>query len=152
MTTVNVSIPHISVPRVNKDTGRSNDAWYRFDETMFRRLGGENGDRFSAVDTSLATLSSGKADKTITVTAGNGLSGGGDLSANFTISADKDTGWTAATGGTANKGTFAAYTGQTVSATPTQTEVQQIDDQLVALTNRVLALEAALRANGGIDG
>lgn len=38
-----------------------------------------------AVDTLSTTLTASKADKTITITAGGGLTGGGDLSANRTL-------------------------------------------------------------------
>lgn len=164
-TQVRVSIPSITVPRVHPDTGVPTDAWYRFDETMFNRTGGINGDRTGTLEVRMVAveddvtflqqdvgdLQNDKADKAITVTAGNGLTGGGTLAANFTFDAVKNTGWTAATG-TANKGVYATYNTGTASAGYVQAELQSVMDALQAATRRIKALEDALRLNGGIDG
>lgn len=53
-----------------------------------------------------------------------------------------DTGWTAGSG-TANKGAFATYAGQTVSAAYVQAEAQATDNAVKAAAQRLLALEQA---------
>lgn len=60
----------------------------------------------------------------------------------------RKTGWATATG-TANRTTFATYAGQTVSATPTQAEVQAIDDHVKILSQRLKALIDDLHATAG---
>ncbi len=50
--------------------------------------------------------------------------------------------------GTLDRTTFAAYAGQTVSATPTQAQVQAIDNHTTVLSQRLAALITDLRANG----
>jgi hypothetical protein len=62
-----------------------------------------------------------------------------------------DTGWTAATG-MAAKGAYTSYVGQNMSAAYVETEAQETDDAVKALSQRVVALEQALRNLGGIDG
>lgn len=62
----------------------------------------------------------------------------------------RETGWTAGTG-TANKGAFATYAGQTVSAAYVQAEAQQTDDTAKANSQRIKALEDALRTHGLIN-
>lgn len=62
-----------------------------------------------------------------------------------------DTGWTAATG-TAAKGAYASYAGQDVSAAYVEAEAQATDDAVKALSQRLIALETAMREIGGIDG
>lgn len=66
------------------------------------------------------------------------------------ISHVPETGWTAGTG-TANKGAFATYAGQTVSAAYVQAEAQQTDDKVKANSQRIKALEDALRSRGLIN-
>jgi hypothetical protein len=61
-----------------------------------------------------------------------------------------DTGWTAGTG-TALKGAFATYGGTTMSAGYVQAEAQAADDAAKAASQRVLALEQALRTARIID-
>lgn len=148
---VNSNIPTITVPVVDMATGVATSQFYRFFETLFNRTGGVNGDRTGTVEVRVTALEDDKADKTLIVTAGNGLTGTHNLSADFTLAAKQNTGWTAATG-TANKGAYAAYASPTISATYTQAEVQALADALQAATRRIVALEAALRLNGGIDG
>lgn len=58
-----------------------------------------------------------------------------------------DTGWTAATG-TAAKGAYATYAGQTAGVAYVQAEAQATDDAVKALSQRFLALEQACRAKG----
>lgn len=60
------------------------------------------------------------------------------------------TGWTAGTG-TANKAAFATYAGQTVSAGYVQAEAQATDDAAKANSQRIKAIEDALRTHGLIN-
>ena len=60
---------------------------------------------------------------------------------------DQTTAWATPTG-TFARTTFAAYAGQTVSAIPTQAEVQSIDDAVKGLSERLAALISDLRGNG----
>lgn len=62
----------------------------------------------------------------------------------------RETGWTAGTG-TANKGAFATYAGQIISALYVQAEVQATDDAVKAVSQRVKAIEDALRTHGLIN-
>lgn len=62
----------------------------------------------------------------------------------------QQTGWTAATG-TANKGAYATYAGATISATYTQAEVQALDNAARDASQRIKALEDALRSLGLIN-
>jgi hypothetical protein len=59
----------------------------------------------------------------------------------------RETGWTAGTG-TANKGAFATYAGQTVSAAYVQAEAQATDNGVKANAQRIKAIEDALRTHG----
>ncbi len=61
----------------------------------------------------------------------------------FVISSES--GWTAGTG-TANKGSFATYAGQNVSAAYVEAEAQATDDAVKANSQRIKAIEDALRA------
>ncbi len=60
----------------------------------------------------------------------------------------RKTGWTVATG-TANRGTFATFTPQTISNPPTQAQVQTISDHVVILSQRMKALIDDLHATAG---
>jgi hypothetical protein len=62
----------------------------------------------------------------------------------------QETGWTAATG-TPNKGAYATYAGQTVSASYDQAEAQATDDATKANSQRIKAIEDALRTHGLIN-
>jgi len=57
--------------------------------------------------------------------------------------------WTAATG-TASRSTFATYTAPTISASPTQAEVQAVADAVQALSRHMKALIDDLKAAGVI--
>lgn len=57
------------------------------------------------------------------------------------------TGWTAPTG-TATRSTFATFTGQDISATPTEAEVQAIDNHVKVLSERLKALIDDLTTHG----
>lgn len=59
---------------------------------------------------------------------------------------DQTTAWATPTG-TFNRTTFASYAGQTISAVPTQAEVQAIDDAVKGLSQRLAALISDLRGN-----
>lgn len=65
------------------------------------------------------------------------------------VPADYGATWTVATG-TASRATFATFAGQTISAAPTQAEVQAIDDHLKVLSQRMKALVDDLKANGAL--
>ena len=60
---------------------------------------------------------------------------------------DQTAAWATPTG-TFTRTTFASYAGQTVSAVPTQGEVQAIDDAVKGLSERLAALISDLRGNG----
>ncbi|RWI46826.1 MAG: hypothetical protein EOQ93_29300 [Mesorhizobium sp.] len=62
----------------------------------------------------------------------------------------RQTGWTAGTG-TANKGAFAAYAGQTHTASYVQATIQALDNAARDASQRVKAIEDALRAHGLIN-
>ncbi len=62
----------------------------------------------------------------------------------------REAGWTAATG-TANKGVYATYDGQTVGAAYVQAEAQATDNAAKEASKRVKALEDALRTHGLIS-
>lgn len=157
MAQIKSSLPAINVPISETETGLPTTVFYRFIETLFKRTGGVNGDRTASVEVRLTqaeddidALDVAKADKSVTITAGNGLTGDHNLSSGFTIDAVQNTGWTTGTG-TENKGAYATYTAPTISNPPTQIEVQALADALQAATRRILALEAALRSNGAIN-
>ena len=57
--------------------------------------------------------------------------------------------WTAATG-TAARTTFTTYTAPTISATPTQAQVQALADHAQVLSQRLKALVDDLKARGAI--
>lgn len=78
-----------------------------------------------------------------------------DLTTSLKIAATKvigpqETGWTAGTG-TANKGAYATYAGQTVSVGYVQAEAQATDDATKANSQRIKALEDMARAHGLIN-
>lgn len=159
-----VAFPSITTPAIDRQSGLLTKVWYMFLETLHTRSGGDIdkvNDAFVGLD--------GKVNTTTQVIAGDSLTGGGTLDADITLDFDaaaaagnglsgaagvidalQDTGWTASTG-TPAKGAYAAYAGQTVSAAYVQAEAQATDDAVKALAARVIALEAALRANGAID-
>ncbi len=62
---------------------------------------------------------------------------------------DQTTAWADATG-TLSRATFATYAGQTISAVPTQAEVQAIDDHVKLLSQRLAALVNDLRSVGAL--
>ncbi|MBV8594164.1 MAG: hypothetical protein JOZ27_07690 [Caulobacteraceae bacterium] len=62
----------------------------------------------------------------------------------------RQTGWTAGSG-TANKGAFAAYAGQTLGAAYSQSAAQATDNAAMANAQRILAIEQALRNHGLIN-
>lgn len=60
-------------------------------------------------------------------------------------------GWVFSTGTAARNVAYATYAGQTISAAYTQAEVQAIDNKLKATTERMKALEDAIKAIGEIQ-
>lgn len=65
------------------------------------------------------------------------------------VPVDYGAAWTAATG-TAARSTFATFPGQSISASPTQAEVQAIDNHVKILSQRLKALIDDLKANGAL--
>lgn len=61
-----------------------------------------------------------------------------------------DSGWTASTG-PVNKGPYATYAGHVCSVIYVQAEAQATDDATKAVSQRLKALEDAVRAMGGIN-
>ena len=66
------------------------------------------------------------------------------------VVSNQETGWTAGTG-TANKAAFATYAGQNVSAGYVEAEAQATDDAVKANSQRIKAIEDALRTHGLIN-
>lgn len=84
---------------------------------------------------------------------GNGSAIGGGVSPSLSIIRDnlgssvhspQSSGWTPSTG-TANKGTYATYDGQTAPASYSQASLQQVDNATVNVSRRLKAIEDALR-------
>ena len=105
------------------------------------------------------TLNLGGAATTVNIGAGTGTLTIGnptvninDAAGEFQINGTKVvdariTGWTAATG-TGSKATFATFAGQDISASPTEAEVQAIDDHVVILSQRVKQIIDDLISHG----
>jgi len=70
--------------------------------------------------------------------------------ANVQVLGVRATGWTAATG-TPNKGAFATYAGQTMAAGYVQATAQTTDNAVLANSQRIKAIEDALRTHGLIN-
>lgn len=144
-----VSLPSSQVPAVDFGPGNKllfTREWYIAFEKIVTRLGGPAVDKVNLAFNGL----DGKVNATTTITAGTGLQGGGALTSNVTLSVKPQTGWTFGTG-TANKGAFATYTGQTWGVAYSQTIGQNLDNVVLALAQRVLALEKALEVLGAIS-
>ncbi|TPN57174.1 hypothetical protein [Mesorhizobium sp. B1-1-7] len=97
----------------------------------------------------------GNGNYTVTHSAGTLTFSGIVVASQFNVGANKvvgarDTGWTAGTG-TALKGAFAAYAGQAHTAAYVQATIQALDDAARNASQRVKALEDALRAHGLIN-
>jgi len=104
----------------------------------------------------VANLSVGAAGVQLSTPTG-GYKGVGTLniSADYYVNGTKvlgaqETGWTAGTG-TANKAAFATYAGQNVSAAYVEAEAQATDDAAKANSQRIKAIEDALRTHGLIN-
>lgn len=143
----NVALPAINIPLIDKTTGLMSDEWYQFFESQIADTVSDSQDK---IDENTSQISD-KLNKDTEVTAGNGLSGGGPLEGGITIDALQDTGWTVGTG-TASRGAYATYTGQTISAVYTPSEAQTTDDAVRDVSRRLRGIETALRNNGSIDG
>lgn len=145
-----VAIPDISVPIVDPRTKLVDLNWYRFFETMCLRTGGPGGANNDLIANNSITINT-KANSSVTIELGHGLVGGGNLTGNLSIEVSEDMGWTAGNG-TINKGNFTSYNGQVMPGNYTQASVQTTDDAVKHASQRLLAIEEALRNNGGIDG
>lgn len=175
---VDFNLPDISTPLVDRPTGLMAPEWYRFFEEFARQsdkivpvvqsnIDGITGvsDQITALDAALVATQVDVATNTgditaltvdimvidaVTIAAGNGLDGGGDIgSGDMTLDAKKDTGWTAGTGASA-KGGYATYGGHVASAGYVQAEAQATDDAVKAVSLRLRAIEIALTANESI--
>jgi hypothetical protein len=96
-----------------------------------------------AVDADLEAVDNAKADKTTTITAGTGLTGGGDLSANRTLAVSYGT-----TAGTAAQGNDARLSDQRVPTDNSVTSAKIVDG---AIVNADINASAAI-ARTKIDG
>ncbi len=99
------------------------------------------------------TIGAGRVTPTMLTTGGPSWDASGNLTAvTYKVGSDqvvssRKTGWAAATG-THNRGAYASYAGQTVSAGYVQIEVQAIDDALKALSRRFYSLETDITSHG----
>lgn len=84
-------------------------------------------------------------DRAIGVGASTSIPTRADADGRYVLQLQTPT-WLPSTG-TAARTAYPAYTGQTVSSPPTQAQVQQIDDALVAISQHVVALILDLIAN-----
>ena len=104
----------------------------------------------AALEVTQATLTAAVADiaaaQASIITIQDDVTG---LSTSFldAVLKDQTAAWVDPTG-TFTRTTFASYAGQTVSAIPTQAEVQAIDDATKGLSERLAALISDLRGNG----
>jgi hypothetical protein len=85
-----------------------------------------------------------------TVTCTGALFIGSTIGGAVQVVGPQVTGFTAGTG-TANKGAFATYAGQTQPSTYSQADIQTLDNAVVAASQRILALEQALASHGLIN-
>lgn len=104
----------------------------------------------AALDASTGLLEQTGADafakRAIGVAGASSVPTRADADARYVLQ-DVGPAWTAATG-TATRTAYASYAGQTVSAVPTQAEVQAIDDAVKAMSQAVVAVITDLKANG----
>lgn len=84
-----------------------------------------------------------------TITAGAGLTGGGDLSANRSF-AVASAGTYGLPTGTLARAIFATYAAATISNPPTQAEVQAIANALQVVSQTLAALITDMKANGNL--
>lgn len=144
-------VPNISQQFVEPGQWVVSVPWYKFFEAVVSGLT-SNGTSITTINAHLTTI-----DGEITTIGGHltTIDGhlttiDGEITTINTFLANKNLGWTASTG-TALKTAYATYAGQVISALPAQAEVQQIDDKLVLATERIKALEDALRNFGVIN-
>jgi len=109
-----INIPNLTTSAVVVTDGSKNLVSSSITTTELGYLAGTSAN----IQTQLSTLSASKADKTVTITAGTGLAGGGNLSTNRTISLA-----TTGTAGTYTKVTTNAYGQVTAGATLTSADV-----------------------------
>ena len=104
----------------------------------------------SASETTITTTAIGAVPTSRTITAGTGLTGGGDLSANRSL-AVVSAGTYGLPTGTLARAIFATYTAPVISAAPTQAEVQAIADALQVVSRTLAALITDMKANGNLS-
>lgn len=104
----------------------------------------------NVVETNITTTAIGAAPTARLVSAGTGLTGGGDLSADRTINV-ASAGTYGLPTGTLARAIFATYTAATISNPPTQTEVQAIANALQAVSRTLAALVTDMKANGNLS-
>lgn len=115
------------------ETGKASDHSYRIRDVV----GTQN---------VISIVSSG--DMTLNPAGNVNLASGVVLEANGTqVVTVRQTGWTASTG-TAARGAYATFSGQTITNPPTQTEVQNIDDHVVILSQQLKAMKDDLITHG----
>ena len=116
---------------------------------------GTPGQNYIYGDGTAGTVDTGNGYKvgnaTILTNSALTLGVGGIIKINGTqVVGPQQTGWTAGTG-TASKGAFASYAGQTIGAVYSQTQVQTLDNAARDVSQRLLAIEQALTAHGLIN-
>lgn len=104
-----------------------------------------------AIDAATEAANAALAASTAQSTADGAVTGASAALALASTAVQQDAGpsWSAATG-TASRATFATYSGQVISAIPTQAEVQAIDDHVKLLSERMKALIDDLQGNGAL--
>jgi len=161
---VEVTLPPISLPVIDKTTGLINEPWYRFFESARNRSGGDvdlvDGTKVAAsVADDKAVTADDKAQaaqddldavKENEVVAGIGLEGGGQIGGGITIDALQQVGWVPSTGGGDPVTPYALPGAFTVSNPPTQAEVQALATAHIALAARYIALEESMFLNESI--
>jgi hypothetical protein len=124
-----------------------------------------NGRVTAAVDVTITPSAIGAAPTTRTITAGAGLTGGGDFSADRTLAvgagtgivvnaddvAAKPAGTYGSPTGTLARAIFATYTAATISNPPTQAEVQAVANALQDASRTLAALITDMKANGNLS-
>lgn len=104
----------------------------------------------TAAEVTITPAAIGAVPTTRAITAGTGLTGGGDLSANRSL-AVASAGTYGLPTGTLARAIFATYTAPTISASPTQAEVQAVADALQVVSRTLAALITDMKANGNLS-
>ena len=158
------TIPPISQPVFDRQTGLMTDPWYRFLESMRNRTGGDvdlvdgtkvaasvaDDKAVSADEKAVAAQEDLDGLKENEVEAGIGLEGGGQIGGGIRIDALQQVGWVQSTGAGDYTTPYAQYTAGTANAAYVQADFQAVMDALAALSARYVALEAAMFLNEGL--